>query len=467
VQNENSQQRRLSEVERRHKKITSFPIRNMPSFIRNFAEDIAEVYGVPIEFPAMSIISAYGTALGNKVRLRTDKYINYPQLWVVIVAPSGVGKSEPLKIAYSPIRDFEKKEYLRFQESLGEWKSACVEAKQNGAQPPEKPKQKRILCNDTTPEALFSLLDENKTLTICRDELAGHFQDFGRYNKSGEVAHHISCFDNVDFSVDRKSEDNALMIFKPVLSMIGTIQPAVLQDVANKNFMRENGYLQRCLFVYPGNVERPKYAEKTLNSDYVEIHRKMVEYFLSFEENTEFSLTSEAKEMFVSFANEISEAVNATDDDYLKSLYSKMEIHALRLALIFAVIDDKVDLISETAMQYAIDLCKYFIATGEKIHQPQEKEWSRGDVYRLVDEKVGIFNIAKFAESINVKKQSVFEALKKSKARIEIPLNDTHSLLGVALNNIQKGIDELQTSIPCPDDLTPDFSKNLTTTDNF
>jgi hypothetical protein len=333
VQDESSQQKRSSEAERLHKKITSFPIRNMPSFIRNFAEDIAEVYGVPIEFPAMSIISAYGTALGNKVRLRTDKYINYPQLWVVIVAPSGVGKSEPLKIAYSPIRDFEKKEYLRFQESLGEWKSACVEAKQNGAQPPEKPKQKRILCNDTTPEALFSLLDENKTLTICRDELAGHFQDFGRYNKSGEVAHHISCFDNVDFSVDRKSEDNALMIFKPVLSMIGTIQPAVLQDVANKNFMRENGYLQRCLFIYPGNVERP--------------------------------------------------------------------------------------------------------------------------------------NVAKFAESINVKKQSVFEALKKSKARIEIPLNDTHSLLGVALKNIQKGIDELQTSIPCPDDLTPDFSKNLTTTDNF
>ena len=229
----------------------------------------------------------------------------------------------------------------------------------------------------------------------------------------------------MDFSVDRKSEDNALMIFKPVLSMIGTIQPKVLQEVAGKNFMRENGYLQRCLFVYPGNVERPRYAEKTLNSDYVEAHRKMIEYFLNFEENTEFSLTCEAKEMFVCFANEISEAVNATDDDYLKSLYSKMEIHALRLALILAVLDDKKDLVSDVAMRYAIDLCRYFIAAGEKIHQPQEKEWTKNEIYCLVDEEIGIKNVSKFAESVGVKRQNVEKALKNSKVERVLATDDT------------------------------------------
>ena len=177
------------------KKYQDFPLENMPTLIRNFAQDIAEVYGVPIEFPAMSIISAFGTALGNKVRLRTGKYTNYPQLWVVVVAPSGVGKSEPLKIAYKPIRDFEKKKHLSFQDKLSLWKSACIDAK-GSTQQPEKPKQKRMLCSDTTPEALYSLLSENQAITIFRDELAGHFQDFGRYNKSGEVTQHISCFNN-------------------------------------------------------------------------------------------------------------------------------------------------------------------------------------------------------------------------------------------------------------------------------
>ncbi|MDR0437637.1 MAG: DUF3987 domain-containing protein [Bacteroidales bacterium] len=406
------------------KKHQHFPLENMPSLIKNFAKDIADVYGVPIEYPTMCIISAFGTALGNKVRLKTEKYINYPQLWIMIVGPSGVGKSEPLKIAYEPIWDFEKKESDLFKKRLNDWESACIEAKSSGLAQPEKPKQKRILCNDTTPEVLFSLLAENRTLTICRDELEGHFQDIGRYNKSGEVAHHLSCFNNVSFSIDRKSEENSTMISKPILSIIGTIQPKVLQKVASQNSMRENGYLQRCLFVYPGNVLRPYHNENSLNPDYVLAYQKMIDYFFVFPENTDFSLSSEAKEMFVSFANEISEAVNSTDDEYLRSLYSKMEIHALRLALILAVIDDKMDLVSEVAMRYAIDLCRYFIATGEKIHQPQEKNWTNNEIYCLVDEEIGIKNVSKFAESVGVKRQNVEKALKNSKVERVLATDD-------------------------------------------
>ena len=421
----------------------TFPSQNMPTFIKNFAQDIAEVYGVPIEFPAMSIISAFGTALGNKVRLKTDHYTNYPQLWTVIVAPSGVGKSEPLKIAYEPIREREKREYGRFQKQAKEWKADCLEAKQNGKQPPEKPKQKRILCSDTTPEALFTLLSENKAITICRDELAGHFQDFGRYNKSGEVAHHLSSFDNSDFSVDRKGEENAVMIFKPVLSMIGTIQPTVLQEVANQNFMRENGYLQRCLFVYPGLVERPKYAEKSLNPDCVKAHHRFVEICLDFPNNTAFTLSPEANNMFVSFANEISKMVNETNDDYLKSLYSKMEIHALRLALILAIVDDKKDTVSTTAMRYAIDLCRYFIATGEKIHNPKEKQWTNSEIYCLIDQEIGIKNVSKFSESMGVKRQVVEKALKKSKAE-RILASDSNAIFQAQIKNIQAKFADLQ-----------------------
>jgi len=444
-----------------------FPTKNLPPFVKQIATDIAETYGVPIEFPTMSIISAIGTALGSKARLTTDKYTNFPQLWTVIVAPSGVGKSEPLKIAYAPIRHREKQEYLRFQERMKEWKQQCLEAKQDGRPPPEKPKQQRILCSDTTPEALFGLLSDNQAITICRDELAGHFQDFGRYNKSGEVAHHLSSFDNSDFSVDRKGEENAMMIFKPILSMVGTIQPTVLQEVANQNFMKENGYLQRCLFVFPTNVERPKYAQKSLKPDYVEAYNTFVEICLNYPENTEFTLTPDASKLFINFANEISENVNATNDDYLKSLYAKMEIHALRLALILATINDsrgrptclpntptpvgrhvnnhgrKPVEVSPKSMQYAIDLCQYFIATGKKIHNPPEKVWTNTEIYCLIDQEIGIKNVSKFSESLGIKRQNVEKALKKSKQE-RILATDSNALMTAHIRNIQRKLNDLE-----------------------
>lgn len=418
-----------------------FPIKNLPISIKNFAENIAEVYGVPVEFPAMSIISAIGTALGNRVKLTTNHYTNFPQLWVVIVAPSGVGKSEPLRIAYAPIHERERKEHILFKEHLSEWKRLSVEAKQNDKQTPEKPKQKRMLCSDTTPEALFSLLAENQALTICRDELAGHFQDFGRYNKSGEVAHHLSSFDNNDFSVDRKGEENAMMIFKPVLSMVGTIQPNVLQEVAKKEHLRGNGYFQRCLFVYPENIQRPNYSERSLNPAYVETHKTFIDECLDLSANTEFTLCSQANEWFISFANEITEKVNTTENDYLKSLYSKMEIHVLRLALILAVAESAKNIVPASAMRDAIDLCRYFMMTGEKVYQPEEKKYSKNEIYVLTEKHIGIKNVKQYAESLGVGRTKVQDAIAKLPTRIAS--NDTGALLTAIVKNQKRKLDEM------------------------
>jgi hypothetical protein len=437
----------------KHKEKNSFPVENMPALIRDFSENISEVLGVPVEFAAMSLISAYGTALGNKVRLKTEKYTNFPQLWTIIVAPSGTGKSEPLKIAYEPIRGREKKNYLIFQEQMKEWNTA----KQAGVQSSDKPKQKRILCSDTTPEALFSLLSENGTLTICRDELAGHFQDIGRYSNNGEVAHHLSCFDNNDFSVDRKSEENAMMIFKPVLSMVGTIQPNVLQEVAKKNLMKENGYLQRCLFVYPENVERPQYSKSSLNPDFVKKHQEFMDWCFDLPDNCEFTLNAEAEELFIAFSNEITELVNASDNDYFKSMYSKMEIHVLRLALILANALYQTTIVTTPAMQYAIDLCRYFMKTGERLYQPEVKKYTNAELIRLVDETIGIKNISKFADGIDKNRVVVHKALEHSRAE-RILKNDQNAVMSAMFENLQSKVTQLLITQP-PNSMIPSESE--------
>jgi hypothetical protein len=54
-----------------------FPAENAPKFLKEFGGDIADVYGVSIEFSIVSLISGFASAIGNKAMLRTEKYINY------------------------------------------------------------------------------------------------------------------------------------------------------------------------------------------------------------------------------------------------------------------------------------------------------------------------------------------------------------------------------------------------------
>jgi len=242
----------------------TLPTENAPKFLKDFGGDIADVHGVPIEFAIVSLISGFASAVSNKAILKTDKYTNYAQFWFVIVAPSGTGKSEPLSVAYKPIEKYEGAEIERYREGMKEWKKQCFYASKNGEPKPDAPIQKRITCADYTPEALFELLSNNPAITIHRDELVGYFNDIGRYNKSGELAHYMSCFNNKQFSIDRKSNDVPIFVSEPILSIIGTIQPEVMQKVAGSNSMRENGYLQRCLYI-PTMCSVPSIRKKHSN----------------------------------------------------------------------------------------------------------------------------------------------------------------------------------------------------------
>jgi hypothetical protein len=88
-------------------------------------------------------------------------------------------------------------------------------------------------------------------------------------------------------------------------------------------------------------------------------------------------------------------------------------------------------------------LCRYFIATGEKIHQPEEKNWTKTKLYCLIDEEIGIKNVSKFSEGLGVKRQVVEKALKNSRVE-SIVATDNNAVRSALVKNIQRDIAELQ-----------------------
>ncbi|HEY5507285.1 MAG TPA: DUF3987 domain-containing protein [Paludibacter sp.] len=244
----------------------------------------------------------------------------------------------------------------------------CAEAKQLKTQEPEKPFFKQCLIDDFTPESLYqTMFRNNGSISLYRDELSGWFADFGRYNKNGEISRYLSIFNNAQFCINRKSEE-PLQIPEPFLTICGTIQPKVLNIALSSNTLKENGFASRFLYVYPKEVKKQKYSERTPDKFIIDRYEKLIThcYCLSKVENP-FTLSAEAKELFIQYANQTTDLVNSCSNNFVRATYAKMEIQVLRLALIIQIIRGIYDniewqqgIITKEAMQYAIKLCDYF-----------------------------------------------------------------------------------------------------------
>jgi DNA-binding XRE family transcriptional regulator len=404
--------------------IPSFSIDGLPKRIRELIKDCTDVYQSPVEFWAMSFLMATSASIKNRAYLQT-KYKNYPQLWAMLVAPSGIGKTEPLNIPFRPIEKYDMFCYNAFLSELKTWREDCAYAKKNKLAEPLKPICKQSLINDTTPEALFQCLFDNGGVTLFRDELSGWFADFGRYSKSGEISHYLSIFNNKQIKINRKGTD-VLPIDNPCLNIFGGIQNGVLTKTLLEHGADEDGMSQRFLYVMPEKIIKPKYHIGTVNMDLQNWYNGYITEILNynFPPDCKYLLSVEAEKLFISFSDKMTDMVNNTGDDYLRSVYAKMDIHCLRLALtvymakLFSdeITDDQDMFIKSDTVEYAIRICEYFTFQAEKIYDliknPNKNKLGKGELIRELNKESPIQNQTQFAESLGVTRQYISKILK-------------------------------------------------------
>ncbi len=353
-----------------------FPIDLLPKWIQGLAAECEKSYGTPAELFALSFLCGVSAASGRKFSLKTGNYVNYPQLWLKIVGKSGSGKSEPFRLAMKPLLDSDKKKYDAYRAELGRAKLDELA---------EKPIWDQSLINDSTPEALFKVLGQSRDgLTLYRDELSGWFSDIGRYNRSGEIAHYLSIFDNSDFSINRKQDDPQL-ISAPFLNVFGTIQPKILSKVLSANNAEDSGFAQRFLFFYPKFPKR-EYGSVKEKPGFGKYNKLISDLLLMAKE--EFRLSPEGEESYVLFFNEM-EDLRYSADDFWASVFSKAQIQVLRLALTIRIarLTEKYDTIVEKKdMECACRLQRVFIGhlTEFKNENHSETKIGRSDLIRAV-----------------------------------------------------------------------------------
>lgn len=365
-----------------------------------------------------AMFTAVGTAAGKRVVIDDGKFQNYPCLWTCIVAASGSNKSAPLKFFMQPLKDRDSYNYDAYNEELKAYK----QAEEKG----ERPVFRQHIISDSTPEARNQALYINSNgILLYRDELKGFIDDFCRYNKSGELSQMLSVFDSDTIVVNRKSDDT-LLIKDPFMSIIGTIQPSLLSDAFGNDSMMNSGFNQRWLFCYPDEQAPEMYNDVSIDKSVISDWRDFIYNLLIYDFSAtggKLNIRGEAKKVYIDYYNNL-QVKKASADDYLRSVYSKLQIHVIRWAGIVHILgDDPMSVnITREEMEYSVNCMEYFehcalkvykILIDGRAHKSDSKPMGKEELIAMCYNTFNPKSKQSFADAIGISRQAVSRSIKK------------------------------------------------------
>ena len=380
---------------------------------------VASSLQCPVDIALSAMFATVGVAMGKRVIIDDGKYRNYPCLWVCVVAPSGSNKSTPIRFFLQPLKDRDSYNYGVYREELRAYRQA-------GDDKGDKPVFKQYVISDSTPEARNQVLSVNPNgILLYRDELKGMIDDFCRYAKSGELSQMLSMFDSDTIVVNRKS-DEPLLIKDPFMSIIGSIQPSVLVDTFGNDNMMNNGFNQRWLFCYPESGMPEMYTDVSIPqrviSDWKDFIYNLIMYDFSVM-GGKIYIRGEAKRVYIDYYNSL-QIKKASADDYLSSVYSKLQIHVIRWAGVAHILGNSptsIDITPEE-MEYSVRCMDYFERCALKVYRMLlEGRGNRHEVKSMGKEEM-IANVyhctspvsqRAVADALGITKQYVSKCLKK------------------------------------------------------
>lgn len=363
-----------------------FPIEVFPLRVREIILDTNENLNFPIDFIGASMLFGVSVAVGNTHRIEVKTgWVESAVLYLAIVARAGTNKSHPLSFALKPIIEQDSASYRTYEQQKQEFDRLMTLSKKEretqGFDEPTKPVWEKYLLSDFTPEALAEVHKFNKRgIGVYVDELAGWFKNFNRYNKGSEMEFWLSAWNSKPINIDRKTGE-PVFIPLPFISVAGTIQNGTLNELA-KESRTQNGFIDRILFVIPDSIKKGYWSEKEIEPTTIESWNNIVSKLLIQSVANDNNLnpspqilkfTPEAKRLLFEWQKMNADECNNAESEAISGIYSKLEIYAIRLALIlemlkFACDESDKDKVGIESVRGALALVKYFKNSAIKVH---------------------------------------------------------------------------------------------------
>lgn len=425
------------------------PIEVFPRSIREIILNLARYENFNLEYSASIVLSAVATALGNACHIRIKgEWKTAPSLYMMLVGRPGLGKTPPLGYLYTPINEYDDRlhdafnaEYERYERAMASSKEQSEEGAVNSV---SRPHYITTVIYDSTPEAMLEIHQHNRRgITLVVDEILALFNSVRRYNgKSNLIEDLLTAYSGQSLKIIRKGEPRPILIRNPCISIIGSIQTNLLQEVFRKEFMA-NGLLDRFLFVYPMDRRISNWSREVKSScspNTMNQWRKIIERIFSIPLVTNakgtgiephvLSMSDEAQECFYNWYNAIIDSVNAIENDAeIESRKMKLNGHVARLALLFQVMRwavGEAELLSveRNSVEAAIRMVDYYEATYTRLQEAIVIS-SIGDAREawlsLLDDEFTTGEAVKVGRQVDMCRRSVFYALEQL-CRLQCPL---------------------------------------------
>jgi hypothetical protein len=370
-----------------------FPTNALPPAAARLVKEGAAAIGCPEDFIALSALTVLGAAIGTaRVARLKRSWTEGASLYTAVIAVSGEKKTAAIATATRPVVQLEhrlnKEHDAALEEHAAEMREYEVQsrdAKKEGRAPdapPERPTPERTYTSDATVESLAPILKANpRGLLLERDELVGFVRAMDQYKQGGRGADRqfwLSAWSNRPVTVDRKSQQGQpLSVLRPFVSVLGGIQPDRLPELGAG---REDGMLERFLFVYPQPVNAlwtEEEISEAAETGYADLYGKLRALSLEtddlgdpVEKPLEFS--PDAKQVFVDTYNAHREEMAESEFPvHLRSPWAKLEAYFARLVLIIAasrfVEDGTPERIESGDVLRAALLLDYFKAQAKRV----------------------------------------------------------------------------------------------------
>ncbi len=346
--------------------ILPFPVDIFPPQIYAFIHAASNSINCPPDFLAVPVIAVLATAIGNSRNILLKRgWIEGPRIYSAIVAPPGSKKSPALAAALQPIRklqdaycaeyDAAYKDYefasSAYNIQLEIWKKRKPEEKSPEEQPrePIEPVLKQIKTSNATIEAIGKLLDQNKRgIMFDQDELAAWVKSMNAYRggKGSDLEYWLSIWNGSQSIINRASTAKPLIINRPLVNVVGCIQPDLLSDLSG---IKQNGFFDRILTSFPDSIPQ-HYTTDELPDEIAFAYNDLVKAIFELqpgfdpegnEEPFLMNLTDAARIEWEQWNRMHDDEMNSPDLSYhLRGVWSKLQAYMARFMLILQLTHD-------------------------------------------------------------------------------------------------------------------------------
>lgn len=342
--------------------VQRLPLDGFGSLIKEYIEDVAEVYGRSTDPVAASCLSVLGSVCANKVSavLRGEDgnviYNVIPNVFTCYVADASSGKSQAITTPAKPLEEIDKELFNKYTQEL----------KYNAENKLPDPRLRQIVIGNTTPQAVVSALRDNcdeLNNMVCGglmldDEMNGFFKQAADAKGTDFISLLCKAFDGGSYKVNRVTSGR--VIFNNfMLSFAGGIQTKSLKKYLTDDLLA-TGFLQRFIWTFDDGQKR-KPSRRGMKATPTQYWAQVLAD-INHMANKQFELTPDATALYWRWLDNCFDYKNDTDDGLLAQFIDKHSYFVLRLALLFAVLH-KQDAIEYDDVKNAIDICNYCLHT--------------------------------------------------------------------------------------------------------